>query len=124
MLKESYSRRILAAVLFTLFTVALTPPSDAREAPLHEAVTITGKLSLEKDGRIFISDAAIDGEKIAESHVPLTIGLTVRFDQLKKRAVAGAMATLLGDFMEVRVYPGGHSMELRFRVHKLLTTPK
>jgi hypothetical protein len=124
MVNETYSQRILAAVLFALFTVALTPPSDAREAPLHEAVTITGKLSLEKDGRIFISDAAIDGEKIAESHVPLTMGLTVRFNELKKRAVAGAMATLLGDFMEVRVDAKGHSMELRFRVHKLLTTLK
>jgi hypothetical protein len=88
-----HAKRFLAGLLPPLLTVWIGIV-DAKDLPLNAGTKITGKLSLNKEGMIFITSGdTVRGEKV--NRIPIDMSHSgPRYEELKRIAVAGKATTI------------------------------
>jgi hypothetical protein len=105
MAKVHYSNRFIAGLLAALLSLLLTGTLRARDIQSGEPSTITGALSLAKDGALYITSNDIviyNGAKFPVTRVPVTPYLEeakdAHYKELKHLAAAGKTVTVRGEF--------------------------
>jgi hypothetical protein len=103
---------------FFLMMLALTLVANAKTIETDEPTSVTGRLSLGKDGRIHISSGDIvvlNASKFPVTNVPIDSYGSPREAELKSLAAQGKTATIHGTF--IRLHARGldiYGSEIKF----------